>query len=88
MLAVLAIGLGGIVAPLWALRCWQGVWRVAAAVPALIIGFVVLRIVIDTSSDPTSHNLWPFEILQAGALSLVLIGLLLAARWLSGTRVR
>ncbi len=88
MLAVLAIGLGGIAAPLWALWRWQGLWRAAAAVPALIIGYVVLRIVIDTTRDPTSHNLWPFELLQAGAISLVLIGLLLAARWLSGTRVR
>ena len=88
MLAVLAIGLGGIAAPVWALRRWQGLWRAAAAVPALIIGYVVLRIVLDTARDPTSHNLWPFELLQAGALSLVLIGLLLAARWLSGTRVR
>jgi hypothetical protein len=32
--------------------------------------------------DPTSHNLWPFEILQASAVSLVGIGLIaLAKRW-------
>ena len=86
MLAVLGIGLGGIAAPVWALWRWQGLWRAAAVVPALIIGYVVLRIVIDTARDPTSHNLWPFELLQAGAISLVLIGLLLAARRLSGTR--
>jgi hypothetical protein len=31
--------------------------------------------------DPTSHNLWPFEILQAGLLSIVVIlGLLVARR--------
>jgi hypothetical protein len=34
--------------------------------------------------DPTSHNLWPFEILQVGVLSLVAIGVLLAARKFSG----
>jgi hypothetical protein len=80
MLAVLALGIGSIAVPILAMRRWSGGWRVAAAVPVCIIGFVVLRIVIDTSRDPTSHNLWPFEILQAGAVSLVLIGVLYLAR--------
>jgi hypothetical protein len=26
------------------------------------LAFVVARIVVDTLRDPTSHNLWPFEI--------------------------
>ncbi|HNP36218.1 MAG TPA: hypothetical protein PKK10_10220 [Woeseiaceae bacterium] len=80
MLAVLALGIGGIAGPLWAIRRWRGGWRVAAAVPVVMMLFVVLRIVVDTAGDPTSHNLWPFEILQVGALSLVVIGVLLAAR--------
>ena len=29
----------------------------------------VARIVIGVAIDPTSHNLWPFEILMAGAMS-------------------
>lgn len=85
MLAVLAIGIGGIALPVLALRRWQGVWRLAAALPAAWIGFVVLRIVLGTALDPTSHNLWPFEILQASVLSLVVIGALaLARRFLAG----
>ena len=84
MLAVAALGIGGVAAPFWAIRRWRGGWRVAAAVPAVMTGFVVLRIVVDTAGDPTSHNLWPFEILQIGALSLVVIGVLLAARRFSG----
>ena len=80
MLAAAALGIGGVAAPIWAMRRWRGGWRVAAAVPAVMTGFVVLRIVVDTAADPTSHNLWPFEILQAGALSLAVIGVLLAAR--------
>lgn len=84
MLAVLALGIAGLAAPVWAMRRWSGGWRVAASVPAVLIGFVVLRIVFDTAGDPTSHNLWPFEILQVGVLSIAVIGVLLAARKLSG----
>jgi len=84
MLAVAALGIGGVAAPLWAIRRWRGGWRVAAAVPAVMTGFVVLRIIVDTAGDPTSHNLWPFEILQVGVLSLVVIGVLLAGRKFSG----
>jgi hypothetical protein len=83
-LAVGALGIGGVAAPLWAIRRWRGGWRVAAAVPAVMMGFVVLRIIFDTAGDATSHNLWPFEILQVGVLSLVVIGVLLAARKFSG----
>jgi len=84
MLAVPALGIGGVAAPLWAIRRWRGGWRVAAAVPAVMTGFVVLRIIVDAADDPTSHNLWPFEILQVGVLSLVVIAVLLAARKFSG----
>jgi len=83
-LAVAALGIGGVAAPIWAIRRWRGGWRVAAAVPAVMTGFVVLRIIVGTAGDPTSHNLWPFEILQVGVLSLVVIGVLLAARKFSG----
>ena len=83
MLAVLALGLGGIAAPLWAMRRWHGRWRLAAAAPLAVVAFVVLRILVDTARDPTSHNLWPFEILQAGILSLLVVGVLLAARKLT-----
>ncbi len=84
MLTVLALGIAGVLAPVWALRRWRGGWRVAAAVPAAMMAFVVLRIVFGVAIDPTSHNLWPFEILQVGVLSLVVIGVLLAARKLTG----
>jgi hypothetical protein len=84
MLVVLALGIGGIALPILAVRRWQGNWRLAAAVPALFVGFVVLRIVLGTALDPTSHNLWPFEILQASVLSLVLVGVLAVGRRITG----
>jgi hypothetical protein len=88
MLVVLVLGIGGIVLPVLAVRRWQGGWRVAACLPLAVIGFVVLRFAIDVAIDPTSHNLWPFEILQAGFVSLVLLGVLALARRLSGSGAR
>lgn len=83
MLAMVAVGIAGFAAPAWSLWRWRGGWRMAAVVPAAIMAFVVLRIIIDTSRDPTSHNLWPFEILMAGALSAGLTVVLMIARRLS-----
>lgn len=59
-------------------------WRIAAAVPAAAMAFVALRILVGVARDPTSHNLWPFEILQVGAFSTVVMGVLLMVRRLSG----
>lgn len=84
MLSMLALGALGLAAPAWAMWRWRGGWRVVAALPAAMMSFVVLRIVIDGARDPTSHNLWPFEVLQAGALSIVVMGVLLLARKFTG----
>ncbi len=40
---------------------------VAAAVPATVMA----RVVVDTSQDPTSHNLWPFEVALAWLVGLL-----------------
>jgi hypothetical protein len=84
MLAVLMLLVASIGVPVWSAWKWRGGWRIAAAVPAAIILFVALRIVVDTARDPTSHNLWPFEILQFGVLALVIIGGLKLARRFMG----
>jgi len=73
VLGLLVVGTGG---PLWAVWKWRGAWRAAATVPAVIMAFVIMRILIDTAIDPTSHNLWPFEILMWGSASAVAIGAL------------
>jgi hypothetical protein len=82
MLSVLALLTGGIIAPVVAFWRWSGAWRVAAALPGFLLVLVILRIVIDTSIDPTSHNLWPFEILVSGAVSLGLIAVMAAVRFI------
>lgn len=81
MMLVYALGAFAFVAPAWALWRWRGGWRIAAAVPALAMACVVLRIVIDTGHDPTSHNLWPFEILMWGVpCAMAMIALTIAHR--------
>ncbi|MBX3700532.1 MAG: hypothetical protein KF903_05975 [Dokdonella sp.] len=80
MLGVPVLGLFGLLAPCWGLWRWRGRWRLAAAVPAVVMGYVVARIVVDGARDPTSHNLWPFEILMAGGCSSALMIVLFIAR--------
>jgi hypothetical protein len=47
---------------------------VVAPVLSIAFGFVsavLLRVVRDTAIDPTSHNLWPFEVVIAGFFGLL-----------------
>ncbi len=44
------------------------------AILAVTAGFVLavlLRVGVETARDPTSHNLWPFEVVIAGGIGLV-----------------
>ncbi|MGH8687098.1 MAG: hypothetical protein ACREVQ_05255 [Burkholderiales bacterium] len=84
MLGMLALGVLGFALPAWGLWRWRGGWRVAAAVPAALMAFVVLRLLVGVSADPTSHNLWPFEILMTGALSVVIMIAAGVARKITG----
>jgi drug/metabolite transporter (DMT)-like permease len=58
--------------------------RRGVGLPAVCIalGFVLAvggRVAVETTTDPTSHNLWPFEVVIAGGIGLVgaLLGVLL-----------
>lgn len=87
MLGLLAIGLAGIVVPIWSSWQWRGAWRIAAAVPAAMVLVVILLIVVGTALDPTSHNLWPFEVVMFSALSLAIVGVLKVLRKSMGVDV-
>jgi hypothetical protein len=43
------------------------IFVVGAAVPAPILA----RITVDTAKDPTSHNLWPFEVIIAAMIGVL-----------------
>src|SRR3546814_18697421 len=84
MLALPLVGLLALALPAWALWRWRGGWRIAAMVPAALMAFVMLRIVVGVAIDPTSHTLWPFEHLMAGGLASVLVLALLLVRRVAG----
>ena len=72
--------LGFLVAELFAVVKWKGIWRLAALLPLFVVSFIVARIVVDTQADPTSHNLWPFEVVVWNFLALVFLGVLVVIR--------
>lgn len=84
MLALPSAPFLGFLAPILAYRRWRGGWRIAAAVPGMMMTFVVLRIAVGVAIDRTSHNLWPFETLMAGAVSVGAIALLVVLRKFTG----
>ena len=65
------------------------VWEAALVVGASVPASVLARVNVETAADPTSHNLWPLEIVFAAAVGLpaalagALIGSLIA-RMLAG----
>lgn len=88
MLTMLLVGVAGIAVPLWSWWKWRGIWRIAAAIPAAVVLFVVLRIVFDTARDPTSHNLWPFEVVMFSGIALVAVWLMKMVRKFTGMEAR
>jgi len=62
-------------------------WQLLAWVPVLPLGLWAVYIAWGVTRDPTSHNLWPFELIVWIALSLCLLGLFgLGRRMLGGPR--
>lgn len=80
--AMLALGLAGLLWPLWAVWKWRGGWRVLAAIPAAVVALVLLNLVVGLLFDPSSHNLWPLELAMAGGFAaLAMLALVLVRRW-------
>ncbi len=74
--ALLTPGLLAVVAGAVLLRVKAMVTRQSAflAAGAAVPAAVVLRIVVETVADPTSHNLWPFEVVIASVLGMAAAG--------------
>lgn len=78
---VLGMGVFGLFAPIVCYRRWTGGWKFAAGIPVAIMALVVLNILVGLMLDPSSHNLFPFEIAMAGAVnSAIMIVLILLRR--------
>ena len=59
-------------------------WQLLAWVPVVPLAVWGLYIAWGVTRDPTSHNLWPFELVAWSILSLALLGLFLLGRRLFG----
>lgn len=76
--AVLGPGLVGVIvlAALPRVLCHTRLWPATLIVGAYVPAAVLARVIYDTLRDPTSHNLWPFEIILVGGPGIlaVLVG--------------
>ena len=63
--------LGGVVAFVGAFFIRPGFPVAWFPVPMGYALAVVARVAVETSSDPTSHNLWPFEVVIMGGLGAI-----------------
>jgi len=85
MLAILIapVALAGYVAARLA-RSSKPAWRIPAWIPVLPFALVDGNIFLGVMGDPTSHNLWPFEVVLTGVLTVVLFGVFLLLRSIFG----
>jgi hypothetical protein len=62
------------------LRRWAGPWRLAAALP--LVGWAAWTFIFarDVTADPTSHNLFPFEVLFWALIATGYLGCLAVLR--------
>lgn len=81
MLVFGALGIVGLAWPAWAVFRWRDRWRWWALAPLAVYGFHLLKILLDTSRDPTSHNLLPFEIIMVGGGCVLAMAVITALRW-------
>jgi uncharacterized membrane protein len=80
MLVLAGCALGSLGATVYALRNWSGGWRWFASAPLLFVIAAALKIGLEVRADPTSHNLWPFEMLGFLAIASALLGALYLVR--------
>jgi hypothetical protein len=80
LLVIVAVFGGLVYLEVKTLRSWQRAWRIPASLPGLALAYVILRIVVDVWHDPTTHNLWPFELLIWSVGGMAFLGLLLLIR--------
>lgn len=77
---VLAALIGGFLWPLWALLRWRGRWRALAAIPLLFVVLWAAKDIVEIAADPSSHNLLPFELIEAAVPVAIFMGILWVLR--------
>ncbi len=62
-----------------AVRQWRDSWEWVRWTPTIILGLWELYLLIVLIKDPTSHNLWPLELLGITVLSLIALAVVAVA---------
>jgi hypothetical protein len=62
--------------PVWALLRWRGAWRALAAIPLAFVALWVVKDIVEICADPSSHNLLPFELIEAAVIVAVSMSIL------------
>jgi hypothetical protein len=70
----------------WAILQTRGLLRFLAAMPLAVLLTWGVYLVLEIRAHPTSHNLWPFELLLVAALGCVFSVGLLAVLNMRSTR--
>jgi hypothetical protein len=65
---------------------WKGGWRYAGGLPLVLFGIWLVMFLIDVARDPTSHNLWPFEMLMWAGYTAVWLTVLFIVRKLTARK--
>jgi hypothetical protein len=52
----------------------SGFWKAVGIIGASVPSAVALRVLAEATADPTSHNLWPIELVIAGFLGVACAG--------------
>ena len=85
MVALVVVPVAYAAAQIRCLRRWRGGWRLAAGVPLVGWAGWAAMFLRDIAADPTSHNLFPFEIAIGVVIAGPYLGALQLLRRLRGT---
>jgi hypothetical protein len=66
--------------PFYLYRKWEGRWKFVALLPLAFALGDLLFIVVGISIDPTSHNLWPLELIMASVFGIASLGVVFVIR--------
>src|SRR3546814_19303667 len=65
MVVVFGLALFGLVAPIWCFRRWRGGWRIAAAIPMVVMALFVAFLLLTAVFNPASLGRLTFVVMMA-----------------------
>jgi len=63
-----------------AILAWSGYWKTMALAPLLVLVVWSVVILIAKISDPTSHEIWPFEVFSWAMFTTIYLVVLMTAK--------